>query len=555
VLAPDAHADSVQSLVDRLTTVARRRAGNPSRGLLAAVPGIGCLVTSDGEIREWNERAAEVAGADAGADVTDLVVSEARERLTRALDEAVETGRSVVDAPASMADPVTSEWTLTRLADDTVAVVGLDVSERVAAAAELRETEASLATLYEALSDRDLTFEARLDRLLELGCDRLDVDHGFLTRITGNTQHIVESVGTHPSLQPGDQCPLSEAYCRKTIRGDGLLGVHNAVEAGWEADPAYEAFGLGCYLGGKVLVDGDLYGTLCFADDESKPTAFTDAERTFVELLTRWVSYELEEQAAREKLERQNERLSEFASIVSHDLRNPLNVAKGKLELARETGETAHLDEAEDALDRMEALVTNLLDLARQGSIIETADEVDLATAAMDAWANVATEGADLVVETDASIEADRDRLLQLLENLFRNSVEHGSTDNRTESGDSVEHGSTDSRRAERAGDSVEHGSTDSRSAEDGPTDTGLTVRVGPLDGGFYVEDTGPGIPPDERDAVFERGHSTDDGTGLGLTIVQAIADAHGWSVTVAEGEERGARFEFSGVDSPVPLQ
>ena len=430
----------------------------------------------------------------------------------------------------------------------------LESSETVAD--EQRDLADNLRQAAETLSNRDLTVEERLVRLLELGCERLGVEFGFLTRISGDTQRVVESVGTHPSLQPGDECPLSEAYCRKTIRGEGLLGVHNAVAAGWESDPAYEAFGLGCYLGGKVLVDGNLYGTLCFADDDPKPAAFTDAERTFVELLIRWVSDELEQRAAREELERQNERLSEFASIVSHDLRNPLNVAKGQLDIARETGDPAHIDEAEDALDRMEGLVTDLLELARQGTVIESTGEVELGAVADAAWSNVATADAELIVEADGAVAADRDRLVQLLENLFRNAVEHGSTSSRTQSDDSVEHGSTDSRRAERAGDSVEHGSTSNRTQSDDSVehaiDAGLTVRVGVDADGFYVEDTGPGIPPDERGAVFERGHSTGDGTGLGLTIVQAIADAHGWNLTLAESDAGGARFEFEGVDRPV---
>jgi len=518
VLAPAADAEAAGSLVDRIVAAADGTAREPSAAVpLDAVPGLCCLVTSAGEIGRWNERVTDVLGMDAavaGMDATRLVPPEARERLTRAVDEAIETGRSSLDAPVTTAagERIDHEWTLTRVGDDRCCLVGLDVSERAAVTAELHDTERSLAALYETLSNRGLNFETRLERILELGCERLDVEHGFLTRITGGTQRVVGACGSHPSLQPDEECPLSEAYCRKTIRGDGLLGVHNAVAAGWEGDPAYDAFGLGCYLGGKVLVDGDLYGTLCFADDDARTATFTDAERTFVELLTRWVSYELEEQAARENLERQNERLSEFASIVSHDLRNPLNVAAGQLEVARETGEMSALDEVEEALHRMEELVTDLLELARQGSVVESVDEVAFGAVVESAWSNVATGDAELVVETDGTIQADRDRLLQLLENLVRNAVEHGAT---------------------------------------ADTD-GLTVTASVRDGGFYVADTGPGIPPDRRETVFERGHSTNDGTGLGLPIVEAVADAHGWSTSVAESDAGGARFEFTGVDRPV---
>jgi signal transduction histidine kinase len=583
VLAPAAAAD-VDRLVDRIVAAVGTDASADTNAsslspppILDAVPGIGLLVASDGEIRQWNPRVATVWDGDAslrGTDVTAVVVPDARERLAEALATAVETGQRVVEAPVETpaGERIDHEWTLTRVGEGSLVVVGLDVSERAAFAAELQATESSLAALYETLSDRGLTFEDRLGRVLELGCDRLGIDYGFLTRIDGETQRIVDSRGTHPSLQPGEQCPLSQAYCRKTIRGEGLLGVHNAVATGWADDPAYDAFDLGCYLGGKVIVGGDLYGTLCFADTGARETAFSDVERTFVELLTRWVSYELEERAARETLQRQNERLSEFASIVSHDLRNPLNVAQGQLELARETGVMDHLTEAEDALGRMERLVTDLLELARQGSVIESAAEVGLGDVADDAWASVVTGDADLVVESDGNVTADRERLQQLLENLFRNavehgstsprsqapddSVEHGSTGNRPEAGDAVEHGST-SPRSQAPDDSVEHGSTGNRTesgdaVEHGSSDP-LTVRVGVVDRGFYVEDTGPGIPADERDAVFDRGYSTNDGTGLGLTIVQAIAEAHGWSAAVVDGADGGARFEFSGVDCPVP--
>jgi nitrogen-specific signal transduction histidine kinase len=519
VPAPTAGDDgpaAVDALAERIVA-ATGPAGAST--ILDAVPGVAALVAPDGEIRRWNPALADAAGDDAtvrGGDVTALVAPAARSRLSEALAAAAETGRHVVEAPVETPDGERTdhEWTVTRVADDSLAVVGLDISERAAVAAELRATEASLAALYETLSDRSLTFEARLQRVLDIGCERLGVDYGFLTRITADTQRVVASTGTHPALQSGEQCPLSEAYCRKTIRGDGLLGVHDALADGWGSDPAYDAFGLGCYLGGKVLVDGDLYGTLCFAADEARGATFTDAERAFVELLTRWASYELEERAAREKLERQNDRLSEFASIVSHDLRNPLNVAKGKIDIARETSDSAHLDEARTALDRIDALVTDLLELARQGSVIEDVDEVALAAVAEEAWANVATDGAELVVEADGPFEADRDRLLQLLENLFRNSVEHGTGDR--------------------------------------PDAASLTVSVGILPEGFYVADTGAGVPPDERDAVFERGHSTNDGTGLGLSIVQAIAEAHGWTVDLRESDAGGARFEFAGVDRPV---
>jgi len=283
------------------------------------------------------------------------------------------------------------------------------------------------------------------------------------------------------------------------------------------------------------------------------------------------VSQDVTEQRRRvEELDRQTERLEEFASLVSHDLRNPLSVAEGYVDLARmelsdgvapETVES-RLEDASRAHDRMRRLVENLLTLARANSgvgEVGTHSLVDLSEAC---WANVDTGDAALVTGADLQLRADRGQLQRLLENLVRNAVEHGSTGNRSarRSGDAVEHGSTGSQRP--AGDESEPtapGASPTRGASaDTPPESGadardplLTVTIGALpDGdGFYVADDGPGIEPERRDEVFETGHTTaEGGTGLGLRIVEQVAEAHGWTVDLTESADGGARFEFRGV-------
>jgi signal transduction histidine kinase len=154
----------------------------------------------------------------------------------------------------------------------------------------------------------------------------------------------------------------------------------------------------------------------------------------------------------------------------------------------------------------MEQIIDDMLALAREGQVATDLELLSLSTTAEDVWADFDPDEATLVVTGDRELQADYGALCEIFENLYRNALEH-------------------------AGDDV-------------------TVTAGPLDDGFFVADDGPGIPADERAQVFEYGYTTDrDGTGYGLPIVERIADAHGWSVQVAESADAGARFEITGVE------
>lgn len=206
------------------------------------------------------------------------------------------------------------------------------------------------------------------------------------------------------------------------------------------------------------------------------------------------------------ELHRQNKRLDEFASVLSHDLRNPLNVAQGRAELIQEDCQTGHIDPLVSALERMETMIEDTLTLARHGERVQEPEPLDVSDLVEKCWSMVDTGDATVTMQDPLVISGDESRLRHLFENLFRNAIQH-------------------------AGE-------------------GVSIRIGAIEGGFYVEDDGPGIPEDERSAVFEPGHrSAEGGTGFGLTIVRRIAEAHGWEVSVGESESGGARFEFVGVD------
>jgi PAS domain S-box-containing protein len=230
------------------------------------------------------------------------------------------------------------------------------------------------------------------------------------------------------------------------------------------------------------------------------------------------INTDITEQKRREaQLQRERDRLREFAGTVAHDLRNPLTIAMGHVQIARKQttssdGLVEPLETAMTALERMETVVDEVLTLSERGETIREPTSVRLADVARRTWDLTDTASATLSVDDDLAewtVQADESRLCQLFENLFQNAAEYA-----------------------------------------GPNPTVCIGRL-PEGDGFYVEDDGNGLPPNDRNRVFESGYTTnDDGTGFGLAIVKQIAEAHGWEIraTDAKTDAGGARFEITGV-------
>ncbi|MGB9966259.1 PAS domain S-box protein [Halobacterium hubeiense] len=329
-------------------------------------------------------------------------------------------------------------------------------------------------------------------------CNLYDDDHDVLVPIS-STSEVDDLIGSPPAFSNGDSIAWrafeqGEAQAIDDIRTDPdvynpetpirselylPLDEHGILVAG---SPTVAAFDEEDLVLGKLLAKG-----IAVAVDTLKQTE------------------QLQNREA--ELARQNERLEQFASFVSHDLQNPLTVAEGHLELAQEDCESDHIDTVAETHGRMRALIDDLLTLARNPDPVEDRTSVSLNDLSEECWDHIETKRATLDNASTKRIRADRSQLKQLLVNLFRNAVEH--------SGDDV------------------------------------TVTVGGLPDGFYVEDDGCGIPSEEQTDIFESGYSTaTDGTGLGLAIVNQVVEAHDWGIYVTEGPNGGTRFEIIDVKS-----
>ncbi|WP_049982125.1 ATP-binding protein [Halorubrum sp. BV1] len=394
----------------------------------------------------------------------------------------------------------------------------IDITERKEAIDRLREHMSKVTQLHEIATDiADADTEAAIYQRAVDGAAALFPGASVYLAVA-EVDHLVPTASSRDeSLEQYNPVPVDTGFAGRTYRSDEVLRVDDVTEMRGTApldvnvdnssnSPKTATPGL------REDARKDLRALLGVSLDDvgliqvfaTEPDAFDDHDEELLNLLANHVTSALYQIRAETTLRRERDRLDEFASIISHDIRNPLNVANGRVALAEAECDSTNLDPAKTALDRIEAIIEDVLELSRQGKAVGETESIRLEETARDAWNSISRANATLRTESLGHLEADRSRLVEVFENLFRNAIEH--------SGESV------------------------------------TVTVGRLDDGFYVEDTGPGIPPEARNDIFEQGYTTNSsGTGFGLAIVKRIVEAHQWEIDVTDGADGGARFEITG--------
>jgi PAS domain S-box-containing protein len=474
--------------------------------LIDAAPLTIMEIDGDGEILLWNRGAEEMFGWSREAVVGEFnpIVpedkqSEFEEHRRRALNgeriRRKEIQRETKDGEQltlslSVAPVTDSDGTVSRI----MAVLE-DITEQKQLENRLRSLQETARQLSAARSAEEIATIA-VDAAVEIlgfeitGVWEHDEHENALVPVT-ETAAARELFGDGPWFRPGSSLAW-EAF------ESGELRVYDDIRT---EEPLHNS---NTQIRSEILVPLGEYGLLTTGSTSKQVFSETDVD--LFRILGATVEAALARASREEKLQQQNERLDQFTSVVAHDLRNPLSVARGFLEVAEETGEQSHFERIESAHARIERLIDDLLTLARTEADIENAEQVHLGDIAADAWEHVDTGEATLCVPDEIPVVAGAPgRLTQLFENLFRNAVEHGGAD--------------------------------------------VTVTLGRLDdgAGFYVEDDGSGIPPEKRESVFDHGVNADGGqTSFGLSIVADIAKVHGWDVCVTEGDDGGARFEFN---------
>lgn len=384
---------------------------------------------------------------------------------------------------------------------ETVLCLTRDISERKYRATDLQAVNRNLTELYEATSllyraeTREECYEIVIDTAVEI----LGLDWCSLVAPAEDADvFVIKAISEDGTVEVGHRAFETDEGIAGHVYATKESHVIDDVNRSDRANPTNERI-----RSGLTVPVGDWGIFHAFSGSKG---AFDDHDRRLTELLSGALATEIDRTDRERDLAMQNERLDAFTRIVSHDLRNPLNTARGFLELASEETDSEYLGRTEQALAHMERLIDDTLALAKQGDTISETEAVPLREVVNEAWTNHATRDASVTVEEDFTIPGDRVRLRQVFENLFDNAIRHGEEP--------------------------------------------VGVTVGPLEGaGLFVEDDGPGIPPDRRDGAFEPGKTTaGGGTGFGLAIVKEIVQAHGWEIAITKGRSGGARFEITGL-------
>ncbi|THE62784.1 PAS domain S-box protein [Salinadaptatus halalkaliphilus] len=191
--------------------------------------------------------------------------------------------------------------------DDVTQFVAVqrDVTDHRLLEDQIEQSATALSELHDVALETTTAFDDKLEQVLEIGTSTLEFPIGYVTKIEDETQEIIAAVGEHDLLQPGSVDPLERTYCRRTIESDDPVVVDDAAaDPEWRGDPAFERFDLRCYVGATIVVDGEVYGTLCFASQEPRDPVIGQVQQSTVKALAQWAGYELERRRYERTLER-----------------------------------------------------------------------------------------------------------------------------------------------------------------------------------------------------------------------------------------------------------
>lgn len=162
-------------------------------------------------------------------------------------------------------------------------------------------------------SDRPID---RIRKFLRLGCEQFGMPVGILSRIEDDTFYIIEAFSNSESYKAGKEIPLSLTYCGSTALSTDPIAFAQAAQTKWREHEAYKEYSIEAYLGVRIVVDGTVFGTLCFLNQSPRNHPFTSAERETLKLMSQWIASELQRERSEGHMRKLSSALEQTADSV-----------------------------------------------------------------------------------------------------------------------------------------------------------------------------------------------------------------------------------------------